>query len=83
MQKALLPSFDLHNAFASALNDWAKEVTECFNFKELYHLRTGDLQGGGVPGRISQIGGGAEIDNDTDENLKNVVAHVRSLAEQA
>jgi hypothetical protein len=62
VQKALLPSFDLHNAFASTLNDWAKEVTECFNFKQLHHLRTEDLEGG-VPGIISQIGGGAEIDN--------------------
>ena len=31
LQKCLLPSFELQNAFISALNDWLKEVTECFS----------------------------------------------------
>ena len=29
-------AFDLANAFVSALNDWVKEISECFNFKDLY-----------------------------------------------
>ena len=32
IQKTLLPVFDIANAFVSALNDWVKEVTECFNY---------------------------------------------------
>lgn len=36
IQKCLLPTFDMNNAFVSALNDWVKEVTECYNYKELF-----------------------------------------------
>lgn len=36
VQKCLLPNFDLNIAFVSALNDWAKEISECFTFKDLY-----------------------------------------------
>lgn len=32
----MLPKFNLPNAFISALNDWMKEVLECYEYKELY-----------------------------------------------
>lgn len=37
VQKCLLEKFDLSNAFVSALNDWVKEITECFSYGDLYN----------------------------------------------
>ncbi|CAD8161990.1 unnamed protein product [Paramecium pentaurelia] len=36
LQKALLIEFNLKNAFMSALNDWLKEVQDCYDLKTLY-----------------------------------------------
>jgi hypothetical protein len=33
IQKTLLPSFEQENAVTSALNDWVKEVAECFAYE--------------------------------------------------
>ncbi|EAS03160.1 hypothetical protein TTHERM_00446420 (macronuclear) [Tetrahymena thermophila SB210] len=43
VQKCLLPQFDLSNAFVSALNDWVKEITECFNYADLYSSNETDV----------------------------------------
>ncbi|CAD8173203.1 unnamed protein product [Paramecium octaurelia] len=36
LQKALLIEFQLKNAFISALNDWVREVQDCYDLKTLY-----------------------------------------------
>ena len=36
LQKCLLAKFDLSSAFVSALKDWVKEVSDCFQMKSLY-----------------------------------------------
>lgn len=44
VQKCLLPQFDLSNAFVSALNDWVKEITECFHYSDLYNANETDVK---------------------------------------
>ena len=36
IQKCLLRDFNIENAFLSALNDWMKEILECYSYQELY-----------------------------------------------